>query len=261
MKVSINEGTTVPQAQICINKSRLKVYNKETSPTYYLEKGQEFQIELFNPTSDNVLAKIHLNGKSISQGGLVLKPGQRVFLERYLDLANKFMFDTYEVSNTEEVKKAIKDNGDFKVEFYKESTLFFGLGSNTTYINQPSTLTIHGSYNFDSYTTNLPIAGSYTTNNTSTYNLTNTTVLYNTNNTSNRIETGRVEAGSSSNQTFQTVNKSFDYYAFHTVEYKLLPVSQKINTANDINVKRYCTNCGAKQKPEYKFCPSCGKKC
>ena len=75
------------------------------------------------------------------------------------------------------------------------------------------------------------------------------------------IETGRVEAGSSSDQKFEYVNKSFDYYAFHTVECKLLPISQKINTAEDINVKRYCTNCGTKQKPEFKFCPSCGEKC
>jgi len=260
MKVLINTGTAVPQAQICINKSRLKVYNKETSPTYYLEKGQEFQIELFNPTTNTVQAKIQLNGNVISQGGLVLKPGQRVFLERYLDVAKKFMFDTYEVSNTEEVKKAIEDNGDFKVEFYRESTSFFGLGINTTYITQPSTLTIHGTPNYNSYV-NLPIAGSLTTSNSATYSLSNSAVLYNTNNVSKSIETGRVEAGSDSNQTFQTVNKSFDYYAFHTVECKLLPVSQKINTTEDINVKRYCTNCGTKQKPEFKFCPSCGKKC
>jgi hypothetical protein len=260
MKVSINTGTAVPQAQICINKSRLKVYNKETSPTYYLEKGQEFQIELFNPTKNTVLAKIQLNGNVISQGGLVLKPGQRVFLERYLDVAKKFMFDTYEVSNTEEVKKAIEDNGEFKVEFYRESISFFGLGINTTYTTQPSTLTIHGTYNYNSCV-NLPIASSLTTSNSGTYNLTDTTVLYNTNNTSRSIETGRVEAGSDSNQTFQTVNKSFDYYAFHTVECKLLPLSQKINTAEDINVKRYCTNCGTKQKPDFKFCPSCGEKC
>ena len=255
-------GVVTPIALICINKSRLKVHHKETTPTYYLEKGQEFQIELFNPTKNTVLAKIQLNGNVISQGGLVLKPGQRVFLERYLDVAKKFMFDTYEVSNTEEVKKAIEDNGNFKVEFYRESTSFFGLGINTTYTTQPSTLTIHGTYNYDynSYV-NLPIAGSFTTNSCSTYNLTDTTVLYNTNNTSKSIETGRVEAGSDSNQTFQTVNKSFDYYAFHTAEYKLLPISQKINTSEDINVKRYCTNCGAKQKPEFKFCPSCGKKC
>ena len=74
------------------------------------------------------------------------------------------------------------------------------------------------------------------------------------------IETGRVEAGSSSDQKFEYVNKSFDYYAFHTVECKLLPISQKINTAEDINIKRYCTNCGKKSIKTDKFCSQCGNK-
>ena len=269
-------GVVTPIALICINKSRLKVHHKETSPTYYLEKGQEFQIELFNPTSDTVLAKIQLNGKAISQGGLVLKPGQRVFLERYLDVAKKFMFDTYEVSNTEEVKKAIEDNGDFKVEFYKESNPIYSYNSSTVTYNTNNPFTLTSNYNTGTnYNPNLNLTGGIT----STYS---TNGLVNFSNTTSAtagsvdtilsatkakksltrsIETGRVEAGSNSNQSFEYVNKSFDYYAFHTVEYKLLPVSQKINTAEDINVKRYCTNCGAKQKPEFKFCPSCGKKC
>ena len=114
-------GHPTPTANLAINKSRLKVYNKKSEvPTYYLEKGQEFQIELFNPTNGNILAKISLNGKPIAQGGLVLRPGERAFLDRYIDVARKFKFDTYEVANTSEVRKAIEDNGDFKVEFYSE---------------------------------------------------------------------------------------------------------------------------------------------
>ena len=274
MKKTTN-GVVTPIALICINKSRLKVYHKEKTPTYYLQKGQEFQIELFNPTSDTVLAKIHLNGNVISQGGLVLKPGQRMFLERYLDVAKKFMFDTYEVSNTEEVKKAIEDNGDIKVEFYRETQPFYTSSPQTwTYITTPCTYTLGDNYNF-SNSLGSSICGSYTTN--ASINTTNATygsvttsnassAVNLSNNVSNikkekrSIETGRIEAGSNSNQTFQQVSKTFDYFSFHTVEYKLLPVSQKINTSEDINVKRYCTNCGTRKKPEYKFCPSCGIK-
>ena len=69
-----------------------------------------------------------------------------------------------------------------------------------------------------------------------------------------------IELGSTSEQKLQTVNKSFNYWPFHTVEYKLLPISQKVNTTEDLNIKRYCPNCGTKQKPEYKFCPACGSK-
>ena len=114
-------GVPTPQANIAINKSRIKLYGKTSkTPTYYLKKGQEFEIELFNPTKDTIMAKISLNGKPIAQGGLVLKPGVRVFLDRYIDVARKFKFDTYEVGNTAAVKKAIEDNGDFKVEFFRE---------------------------------------------------------------------------------------------------------------------------------------------
>ena len=75
------------------------------------------------------------------------------------------------------------------------------------------------------------------------------------------IETGRVEMGASSNQKITTVNMNWLTIPFHTVEYKMLPTSQKINTVQDTQVKRYCTNCGSKQKPTFKFCPACGTKC
>ena len=51
----------VPTANLTVNKSRIKLYDKQGEmPTYYLQSGQEFQIELFNPTTDVILAKIQL---------------------------------------------------------------------------------------------------------------------------------------------------------------------------------------------------------
>ena len=46
MKQNVNKGQAMPTANLAINKSRLKVYNNNkskyaTTPTYYLEKGQE----------------------------------------------------------------------------------------------------------------------------------------------------------------------------------------------------------------------------
>ena len=47
MKQTIT-GPSMPTASICINKSRLKVYNPN-DPTYYMEKGQNyFPSELYN---------------------------------------------------------------------------------------------------------------------------------------------------------------------------------------------------------------------
>lgn len=312
-----------PTANIAVNKSRLKVYNKKGDmPTYYLQKGQEFQIELFNPTTDTILAKITLNGNEISQGGLVLNPGQRVFLDRYLDVAKKFMFDTYEVSNTQEVREAIANNGDFKVQFYRESkprprnpilkvtnlpirSVFGGPNYDHGIVRYDSP--ISGGYvNNTSTAPNTPLCDTFTTSTTSTYAAgnavggsysttglltgdlstnafysssvqdnsatmdwlqTETSVDFSVPRTrslkakkSKSIETGRVEQGSQSDQKFKTVDKDFEWFAFHTVEAKLLPVSQKINTAEDIKVKVYCTNCGAKLHKDHKFCGHCGTK-
>ncbi len=287
------EAPSVPTANIAVNKSRLKVYkNTGDLPTYYLQKGQEFQIELFNPTTDVILAKIILNGNPISQGGLVLNPGQRVFLDRYLDVAKKFLFDTYEVSNTEEVKKAIEKNGDFKVEFYRERVPNY---LNTLAINSNTARgfggTLINNTTIGGYASSIP-NGSVNLTNTSGH--IGTTALYNASvdltncagsitfdsmdgtlsidtpsenkslkrsfARSKSIETGRVEKGSDSDQKVVTVNKTFDYFAVHTVEYKMLPVSQKINTVEDIQVKVYCTNCGAKLGKGHRFCGKCGTK-
>jgi hypothetical protein len=310
----------VPTANLAVNKSRIKIYNKQGEmPTYYLQKGQEFQIELFNPTTDVVLAKIILNGKHISQGGLVLNPGQRVFLERYLDVAKKFLFDTYEVANTNEVKEAIEKNGDFKVEFFRErqpvyhNPFILTNGSSTT-LNGGNT--IYGGPNYgsgilrgssaDGYvgqtTTNINgSVSTFTTNSMNTLGLTNTASnsisipetnaflnhtggvtmdgmlsFDNSNVTFSQrteplkrklrssksllLETGRIEKGSTSEQKIKTIDKNFEYFSFHTIEYKMLPISQKINTAEDINVKVYCTNCGTKLGKGHKFCSSCGTK-
>ena len=280
------EAPAVPTANIAVNKSRLKVYNNTGDlPTYYLQKGQEFQIELYNPTSDVILAKIILNGNPISQGGLVLNPGQRVFLDRYLDVAKKFLFDTYEVSGSEEVKKAIEKNGDFKVEFYKEKVLnyydnniVFG-GYNSTAGN-PRCCTFSNTFSpnnngitLTNISNNIGTTALYSSSvnqNTPTLDSLNATLSFETpdvvrssrtlKSRSKSIETGRVEQGSVSDQKVVTVDKKFEYWAFHTIEYKMLPVSQKINTVEDINVKRYCTNCGAKLGKGHKFCSSCGTK-
>lgn len=298
----------VPTANLAVNKSRVKLYNKQGDlPTYYLQKGQEFQIELFNPTRESILAKITLNGNVISQGGLVLNPGQRVFLDRYLDVAKKFLFDTYEVANTQEVKESIVNNGDFMVQFYRESkprprnpiitrgsrSIFGGpnydqgiirYGSTNTggYVHNSGTLpntllsntfttstaAIGGSI---STTTDISSSNSFYNNSVNCSNTIGSEVTFDSISIpeptkrlkakkSKSIETGRVEEGSYSDQEFKTVNKDFEYFAFHTVEAKLLPVSQKINTAEDIKVKVYCTGCGAKLHKDHKFCGHCGTK-
>jgi len=74
-----------PTAHITVNKSRLKAYGS----TVYLQDGSNFEVELYNPSNQTHLAKIKINGSYISQAGIIIKPGERVFLERFIDIQNK----------------------------------------------------------------------------------------------------------------------------------------------------------------------------
>lgn len=108
--------------KIAINKSILKEYKNGNSldeRIVYLDNGSEFQIQIFNPHDFVVGARIYINGVSMSYM-LVLRPGERIWLERYLDKSVKFRFETYEVDADEETQKAIQKNGEIKVTFYKE---------------------------------------------------------------------------------------------------------------------------------------------
>ena len=113
--------TTTPSAWVVNSKDRGRKSIRKGK--VYLQDKEEFVIELFNPLQDCVLADIKLNGKSISQTGLVLNPGQRFYLDCFIDDKKKFIFNTYEVEDTTEVANAIAKNGLLEVFFYKESVV------------------------------------------------------------------------------------------------------------------------------------------
>ena len=278
--------TGTPSAYITKDKKRLKQFGQ----TVYLNNGDEFQLELFNPSSTTVLAKIKLDGSYISGGGIVLKPGQRVFLERYLDDARKFKFETYEVDGTSnEVLDAIAGNGDVVIDFFDEykqpvwnNNITYGGsfgGPIHTYNSNP--LNINAGYVNGQTTTNI----NYSSTNTAGVSF-NTTSMSNTLTGPNKrdflrsakkskpnsrsevtmdmlsmdsLETGRVEKGGKSDQSFKTGDKNFNSYTCSTSIWKILPLSQKVYEKQDLKV--YCTNCGKKRKKDSdKFCSSCGNK-
>jgi len=243
-----NTNYPVCTAHISVNKNRVKTYGSEKS--VFLKDGQNFEIELYNPKQDSVLAKISINGRDISTSGFVLKPGQRVFVERFIDEAKKFAFSTYEVSDTSQNRIAIQNNGLIEIGFYDEHIPFSKINWYTNYSPNyhihtngtqflPLNLNLTGTTTSASYSTNnASVAGSFS---------------------NNSIETGRIEAGSSSNQTFETVYGNFNSWASSTEIIKILPASQK--PVENIEVRNYCTNCGSRaKKMTWKFCPSCGNK-
>lgn len=245
-----------PSVHIAVNKNRVKYYPEG----YYLSNKQEFQLELHNPLSEIILAEISVNNVKIGGSGLVLRPGERVFLERYIDSNNKFIFETYEVGNTETNKNAIKNNGNVEVKFFKQLQINYVPTTWTTTNNPgyiPYTYTIP-EYNINTFgTTSTGTSTNYC--GVSATSLTSGTSIYNTTN-SRGILTGMVGKGESSDQKFENVNYNFNIYAFYTAYIKLLPIENKVYSTNDIKVKRYCVECGAVVKPTFKFCASCGTK-
>ena len=74
----MNYATSVsnPTAHVTKRKSRLKVYG---GVNLYMNEGETFEIELYNPKTNSILAKIKLNGKYISSTVIVIRQGKRVF--------------------------------------------------------------------------------------------------------------------------------------------------------------------------------------
>ncbi len=278
-------------ANITRNRNRAKIYGD----SIYLKDGENFEIELFNPTTARVLAKITINGKAISNSGIVLKPGERVYLERFIDSNNKFVFETYEVEKSNEALNAIVDNGLIKVEFFNEISLnsgftlqgSTGFGSTITTLGNNYPHTTLGNYQ---YTTQGPIgnignpgvSGVRGIDNTCLFNSSNSTFTTSFGGTTSNnifvttsmvnesikgsnesndksIETGRIEKGESSDQSFSTTNGNFSYFPTTTISYRLLPTSAKPVETSEI--RNYCTGCGSRiKKSGWKFCPSCGEK-
>lgn len=228
----------------------------------FLNDGDEFEIELFNPLTVSVLADIKLNGQSISKTGLVVKPGQRVYLDCFIDDKKKFVFKTYEVEDSEEAIEATQNNGLLEVFFYKEDvitldnwksrfdkiivekwypvyypsypyyrpTIWYGTSSP---VYGGSCVTTNGSGLIGTTTTSNAY---YSSNNAVNCSYSSSVDLSNLNiggslssNTTpiNSIETGRVEKGEVSKQKFTEVDMDFEKNYIASTIIQILPESRK----------------------------------
>ena len=310
------DGSSVPTAFVTKGRQRVKQYNKGrqrvkqyNNTTVYLNNGDEFEIELFNPTPNKVMAKIDLNGVSIGPG-IVLNPGQRHFLERYVNEAKKFLYMTYEVDGgNADVQRAIANNGDVSIKFYVETPPPSPI---LTYTHPWWYTTIATPYYVPTYGTT-----TYTTNNanitptswgsgfasgkssgSSSHNMGQPlksgklsksvepqsfasgqaeTQSCNYMSASmdfmdapeefersfaeveKTIETGRIEKGSNSSQSFGKDYSTFNTYWSWKTDWKILPLSQKPVEVQDLVL--YCTGCQRRRRKQSDiFCPKCGKR-
>lgn len=228
----------------------------------FLNDGDEFEIEIWNPLQVSVLADIKLNSQSISKTGLVVKPGQRVYIDCFIDDKKKFIFKTYEIESSLDTLQATEKNGLLEVFFYKEEVVtinnwkskFDRLIVEKWY---PVYYPTYPSYNPIIWcnTNNSPTftAGSFTTtgNNiigsvfpttnayystsnscyTSNVDLSNLNIggslTSNSNPINSSIETGRVEKGKESKQKFTEVDMDFEQNYIASTIIQILPESRK----------------------------------
>ena len=201
---------------------------------------------------------IEMNGTPISGSGIILKPGQRVFLERFLDEEKKFLYETYVVDNNKETKDAIVDNGKVTVKFYKESkprprSLTYGSVFNGSSGFGWSEV-VYTNYKYDptiTHNTN-DIIG---TNNTF---FTNSVADVNISTSNMKMETGSVEKGGLSNQELKSTNGDFEWFYTWIDDWQIMPHSYQPKVAKDLVEK--CAKCNTKLKSNHKFCPECGEK-
>ena len=229
----------------------------------FLKDKEEFEIELFNPLTVSVLADIKLNGQSVSKTGLVVKPGQRVYLDCFIDDRKKFKFSTYEIENSSEALDATQNNGVLEVFFYKEDVITLNnwqrrfdriiVEKHYPYNPYPyNPYTIYGSSGVSTFTTNGSNAlGTTTTSNvynssnnincsyTSHVDLPNLNVAGSNNmNSLKSIETGRVEKGEKSKQKFTEVDMDFEKNYISSTIIQILPESRKPAEIKQIKTKQ-----------------------
>lgn len=248
---NLNLNECMPSVHITKNRQRVKQFDKKV----YLSNNDEFEIELFNPTSHKITARITVNDESIGND-LILRPGERVFLERFTNDNNKkFIFKTYEINgNDTEAVKAIQSNGYVKVSFYKERINKPKLGEIATYaagasvpFNSTADPNFKYTYEFGMMSSDNSLIGFCSTD-------------LNSSNSYSPAKTGRIEHGSMSSQSFEIdMTSEFEYFSFHYDCWQILPKENQPILAD--NIVLYCSACGAKKrKSSFKFCPHCGNK-
>ena len=244
MKAITKKSSSQPGAWIVSPKDKGRKSIRKGN--VYLESEEEFMIELFNPLKKCVLCDIRLNGESISESGLMIRPGQREYLDCFIDTRKKFIFKTYNVDMDFESLDAIVDNGSLEIFFYKEDTVtlkdwpekyrpiiqkeyypvFPQFPTYPTYPNYPFYGTCVGSTTGGSSDTTLTTTGSiggqqFTANSSSDAPGLDFSYL------NQEMETGRVEKGDKSDQKFNEIEMDFEKNYIHHIIYKLLPESRK----------------------------------
>ena len=231
----MNKQNSKVQAYVSVNKNRLKIYEDNK---YYLSNNTNFEIELVNNDDKKYLVEIYLNEKSI--GSIVIGANSHNYLERYIDNNRKFQFNTFEIDNVEETEEAKERNGSIQIYFYPQITSYPKVSfCYSSFTNSPFVIS--------------PFTNSPFTNSPFVISPVDTCHTY----SSSTIETGRINEGENSNQTFTYSSNTFEDKSIYSLDYQILPISLKPYEG----IKTYCSECGTKIRHQnWKYCTNCGTK-
>lgn len=280
---SLTSNAKYPEFFITVNKNRIKHYTQDRKVVTFLKSDSEFELEFNNRTDSYWLCKVSINGKSISDSGLVLEPRSHVYLERYFDRPEKFKFSTFVIDDVEETQAALAQNGLVTVEFFKEippvqwpNTWFINTTTTkvppmvfTNYTNNGQTMSCTTGQNLrkmsrsaspkslvqEELTSGMRYCSDVDVSAMGQMTLCAASVA------PPKVETGRVESGRHSNQSFRTVYKNWEYMPSLVKSVQILPQSRQEVTARELQTRRlYCSVCGVKVGPRDVYCYKCGEK-
>ncbi len=304
--VQLNKTGINPEASITVNKSRKKIYpttgtNSKDKITnnysIYLNDGQKFEIELYNPTSEEIAAQIYINGNNIHTSGIILKPNERIFLERYIDEDKAFVFESLVVEESnnslQKLQQLLKNIGKVSVTFhkkieetkwneyiipnrvehhyynYKHYPYYY---DNVVWCSAIGTSTASGiagttgGYGLAGINANNSIQSS-TTDSKYSKDYGNRSHVsecksegINASNNNLQSSLGIVGKGEETGQEIHnaySINK-FNIESFYELSFQLLSTKDKAVEVGEL--RSYCTGCGTKLKTNWKFCSSCGTK-
>lgn len=253
MKKSYWTNSRNPGVSLTIAKNEVK---PARDGMFYLKDGQDFELKLENKGSYPILAKISWNGAD-EPNGLILTPGQKIFLERFLNENKRLTYKVAEIS--EELKDFVDAKlGEVKVSFYKEIITLPDLpGPTSPY--PPSWPIDQGPGS--PYLPNHPYNPYYYSDNTSggpifrsndlTLNASNMSL------NSKSIKVGKISQGEKTSQEFIKSNREFEDKPFYEKTLNIIPIENK---PADLLIRKYCSECGSKKKDKWKYCPYCGEK-
>lgn len=280
-------GMTLPTCEIFVNGQKRKLYGKNKNKVY-LQNGDNFQLKFFNSLQERIGVQLCMNGIKVDNDLLVLNPGQEITIERYIGTNRKLTFSAYDIDTTNmsetRVKqsiKAIEKNGVLEIVFWNEKvknvtnvTTDYTMVNPNWYIYPYDTNLYENTTSFSGFIGPMGSVGPFGTSGTSG---TDDRKL------SKKIETGRIEKGSVSNQYFSPIafeiGEPFYRMKFKLLPFSLKPVKKKLYDSTTIKsiidgsqtnfyirtestVREYC-KCGyriSRGKGAWNFCPMCGKK-